>query len=379
MSANFQKLQALHRAYQDKVKSRMALVDKAEADFEACIAETHIWFGEARDELRAAQGELDERKQELILKQADIEKAQEVAKDQAAKDEAARQQQQALLNSQEEDLVAREQPLAATLCGKDEEIGKIVAQRTQELEQRHKDTLDALSLDHAGKVEKLELEREELKKKILELTEERDTANRAPADSQVTIFDKAKLLSEANDSINDLKVKLDSLEGKLSEAGAREETLNKALEDNKRLRNDDAAEHKDYAKSVNLWISRLVDIAGRFTAKLAVMGMPDVRYSQGPNVIPNARLTLFYEGVLNALEQLRSKRATHLANGPRGQCRGTLTKVLTKVALWNPSDNFADALESLPEGTDLTALEEHIEPIIGCIDGVKRVEGQRQD
>lgn len=90
MNANFQKLQALHRARQDKVKSRMAAVDKAGADFEERVAQTQVWFGEAWDELRATQGELDECKRELILKQADIEKAQEVAKDQAAKDDAAR-------------------------------------------------------------------------------------------------------------------------------------------------------------------------------------------------------------------------------------------------------------------------------------------------
>ena len=99
--------------------------------------------------------------------------------------------------------------LAATLHGKDEEIEKIIVQQTQELEQRHKEALDALALDHAGKVEKLDPEREELKKKVLELTEERDTTNCTLADSQVAIFDKAKLLSEANDSINDLKLKLD--------------------------------------------------------------------------------------------------------------------------------------------------------------------------
>ena len=68
-------------------------------------------------------------------------------------------------------------------------------------------------------MEKLELEREELKKKVSELTEERDTDNHTLEDVQVAISDKAKLLSEANDSINDLKLKLDGLERKLSEAG----------------------------------------------------------------------------------------------------------------------------------------------------------------
>ena len=94
---------------------------------------------------------------------------------------------------------------------------------------------------------------------------------------------------------------------------------------------------------------------------------------------PNARLTLFFEGVLDTLEQLRSNRATCLANVSRRLCRGALTKVLTKVAFWNPSVDFTNALESLPEDADLTALEERIEPIISCVDGVKRVEGQRRD
>ncbi|KAM3385561.1 hypothetical protein ACQJBY_009401 [Aegilops geniculata] len=97
MGANFQKLQALHRL--DKVKSRMAAVDKAEADLEERVTQTQAWFVGARDELKAVQDELAEHKRELVLKQADVEKAQEAAKEQAAKDEAARQQHQALLNS----------------------------------------------------------------------------------------------------------------------------------------------------------------------------------------------------------------------------------------------------------------------------------------
>ena len=109
------------------------------------------------------------------------------------------------------------------------------------------------------------------------------------------------------------------------------------------------------------------------------MGMPDVRYSQEANISPNARLTLFFEGVLEALEQLRSSRVTHLANEARKLCRGALTKVLTKVAFWNLGVDFANALESLLEDADLTTLEERIEPIISCVDGVKRLEGQRRD
>ena len=71
------------------------------------------------------------------MKLADIEKAQETAEGLAAAAEVARTQHQAALNSQEEDLAAHEEKLAATLRGKDEEVEKLVVQRTQELEQRH--------------------------------------------------------------------------------------------------------------------------------------------------------------------------------------------------------------------------------------------------
>ena len=90
--------------------------------------------------------------------------------------------------------------------------------------------------------------------------------NDAPAEAHATVLGKAEPLSKANDSINDLRLKLEGLEGKLSEAGAREETLNKDPEEEKRLRRDGAAEYEEYAKGVNLWIGRRIDVAGRLTA-----------------------------------------------------------------------------------------------------------------
>ena len=113
--------------------------------------------------------------------------------------------------------------------------------------------------------------------------------------------------------------------------------------------------------------------------KLASMGVPNVRYSQEPNVSPNAKLTLFFEGVLGAQEQFRSNRATSLDNEARKLCRGAMTKVLTKVAYWKANLDFDAALESLPEGTDLAPLMEHIKPIISRVGGIQRVGGQRRD
>nr|XP_040258623.1 translation initiation factor IF-2-like [Aegilops tauschii subsp. strangulata] len=88
------KLQALHRACLDKAKSRMVAVDKAEADLAGHVAETQAWFRQAHEELKVAQDLLAERQLELVMKQADIEKAQELVKEQAAKDEAAQHQHQ---------------------------------------------------------------------------------------------------------------------------------------------------------------------------------------------------------------------------------------------------------------------------------------------
>ena len=68
-----------------------------------------------------------------------------------------------------------------------------------------------------------------------------------------------------------------------------------------------------------------------------------------------------------------------MANEARELWRGALTKVLTKLAYWNPNLDFDATLESLPASVDLAALKEHIKPIISRIDEIKRLEGQRRD
>nr|XP_040258236.1 translation initiation factor IF-2-like [Aegilops tauschii subsp. strangulata] len=138
-------------------------------------------------------------------KAAAEEKAQETAAGLAALAEAARTQHQAALNSQEEDLAKHEADLDAKLCAKDREVEKLVRQRTQELEQRHREVLDAQALVHAGKG---------------------------------AAVNKAGELSEANNSIKDLKRKLEGLEGMLREAKAWEGTLANELETEKQLRKE---------------------------------------------------------------------------------------------------------------------------------------------
>ena len=116
--------------------------------------------------------------------------------------------------------------------------------------------LDALALDHAGKlkevvdrakeaeatrielaskVEELEASLDELTKEISMLKDDREKALYDLAEMQTTISDKTKLLSKANDSIVDLKLKLETQEKMLSESQARELTLTKELADEQLL------------------------------------------------------------------------------------------------------------------------------------------------
>ena len=133
MSANFHKLQALHRARKEKVDSRMAAVDKAEADFQERVAQMKTWFDEAWEDLRASQIQLSERQRDLLFKQADFDKARDVAKAKAAQDESDQTQRRISLDVQEEDLVACKVVLAAMLHAKDEEIERLVVQQTHDL------------------------------------------------------------------------------------------------------------------------------------------------------------------------------------------------------------------------------------------------------
>ena len=74
----------------------------------------------------------------------------------------------------------------------------------------------------------------------------------------------------------------------------------------------------------------------------------------------------------------RSRAAT--SGAPGSWSRGAICfDYAAKVAYWNPNIDLDAALESLPEGVELAALEEHIKPIISRVDGVRRIEGQRRD
>nr|XP_040251879.1 uncharacterized protein LOC120968926 [Aegilops tauschii subsp. strangulata] len=171
MSGNCQKFQALHRARKEKLNSRMA-------------------------ELKTSQEELSECWNKLLLKQSDIENAQEEAAAQAAKDDAQLREGCVLLETQEEDLATREELKEAV--------------DTAEAAEAAKNEL-------AGKVEKLEVELEKHSKEVSTLKSDRDKTTYTVAELQVTISEKTKQISTANDSVADLKLKLTTPEETLEE------------------------------------------------------------------------------------------------------------------------------------------------------------------
>jgi hypothetical protein len=96
-------------------------------------------------------------------------------------------------------------------------------------------------------------------------------------------------------------------------------------------------------------------------------------------VSSSAKLTLFFEGVVDALKRLHSDRKTHLANESRKLCQAVHRKVLIKVVHKNTGINLTNVLEILPKDVDLKALEELATPIVDKVSQVKRVESQRRD
>ena len=77
---------------------------------------------------------------------------------------------------------------------------------------------------------------DELKEQALKLSNKKSTLNSALVEAQGAVINRAGELSEAQNSVRDLKLKLEDLEKMLSESRAREETLTKSLVEEKQLR-----------------------------------------------------------------------------------------------------------------------------------------------
>ena len=81
---------------------------------------------------------------------------------------------------------------------------------------------------------------------------ERDSARCTLLEAQDENLAKAKQLSRASDSIDDLKLKLEGLEKTLKEAIAWEGALTKSLAEERQLCKNDAINHVDFMKGEDL-------------------------------------------------------------------------------------------------------------------------------
>jgi hypothetical protein len=96
-------------------------------------------------------------------------------------------------------------------------------------------------------------------------------------------------------------------------------------------------------------------------------------------VSTSARLTMFFESIVDALKQIQTNRSTSLAEEARKLCQAILFKVLIKVGYRNPGTNFTNVLASLSKDADTKAIEEAVMPIVTKVSQVKKIEGQRRD
>ena len=94
----------------------------------------------------------------------------------------------------------------------------------------------------------------------MKLAQERDVLNSALMEAQGTAVSKAGELSEANNSIRDLKLKLRDLEKMLTEARTREGILTKELEAEKQLRMNETANLEDHVAGEKRWLERLAAV-----------------------------------------------------------------------------------------------------------------------
>jgi hypothetical protein len=105
----------------------------------------------------------------------------------------------------------------------------------------------------------------------------------------------------------------------------------------------------------------------------------DFGYPTDKNTQTSVKLALFFDGVVEALQQLQDDQRAQLADESRRLCRGVLQRLLVKIAYRNPSIDFTNIFKSLPKGYDTGPLEALVAPIVDRVDKIQRVEGQHRN
>jgi hypothetical protein len=229
------------------------------------------------------------------------------------------------------------------------------------------------------KAAKLEADLKVNGERLSTLESERAKVTHTLAEMQVTISKKTELLAAANNSIEDLTLKLNTLTGTLKGAKKREKALAKELQKEKNLLQSAVATQNKFRDNVKIFMGRLADATANIDKELTTLGLQDFGYPTDENMQTSAKLALFFDGVMEALQQLQVDHRAQLADESRRLCQGVLQRLLVKIAYRNPGVNFTNIFKSLPKDYDTTRLEALVAPVMDRVSQVKRVEGQHRD
>ena len=122
-----------------------------------------------------------------------------------------------------------------------------------------------------------------------------------------------------------------------------------------------------------------MNIAVVIDEELAELDLAGFGYYSDENLQPSAKLTLFFKGVVTALQQLWERIPKKLADESRAICAKVLEKVLVKILFRNPGLDLTRVLKKLSAGADLEELKAIVAPIVDTVNEVRRVDGERVD
>ena len=397
VSDGFKEAQERFSRRWEKLQRRAKCIEMAEQEFLQRADEAQAWYADKVLDIRSREAELAAAREAFILERAAAEMKQEAAAKENADFNGKLIQRKVELDSREDDLVDREQKLADKLKAKDDEIQELITKQAQELEGIHRETIQALVVEHAGKLKEaveaaeaaksvktnLDARVKELEEKLAASSSEihvlKESAQKAAytlGELQSSLSSKNTELQAAGDVNADLKLKLSTLEGTLEIAREKERILLGDLEDEKKLLADAEEKFVQLRNSLALWTDRLVDVAERLTVQLATMGMKSWGFSVSPREATSARLTLFFEGLIGALDVYHKERAAKFAAESRKLLHDVLFKVLVKITCRNPGIDLSKAFTSLPAGTDTSEAEKLVAPIANrAAEGAVRVQG----
>src|SRR3954468_11973957 len=357
------KLVSLYRARQAKVERQEALVARAGADMEKRAAELRELNQQAVQSLAEERRLLGEARTAFILEKAEAEEQQRLAAAELSVRESELVQKTASLASHEEEVAAREQALGGDLK-KAQDAAAAAETAKKELETR----VAQLDSDLKAKGEELAALQLEREKGALTLGE-----------LQGLFAEKIQELDAAKNSNTTLELKLEALGRALDSAKEREAALRKEVTDNEELLRSAAVSQNTFRETVERWTEGLVDIAVTIDKELALLGIEGHESLSDENVVPSAKLTSFFKGVVRALQHLRTSLPKELADETREAISGALERVLVKIVFRNPDIRLTNVLRPLPEDADLTGIQALIAPIVKKAAGVRRIEGDRVD